>query len=85
MIEDTWQREWREMHKRTAFFPHVEWHKSWNAVEMCATNLGEKATWCCDNIEGFFSIGRVRGFGSEIRIFYFDRMEDAVAFKLRWM
>ena len=85
MIDELQQREWQEMYKRTAFFPHVEWHNSWNPVETNATILIEKATWCCDNINGFFSIGRFRGLGSEIRIFYFDRQEDAVAFKLRWM
>ncbi len=83
MIEDIWQKHWQEMYKRTAFFPHVEWHKSWNAVEISSTDLIEKANWCCDNIKGFFSIRRVRGGGT--RIFYFDRTEDAVAFKLRWI
>lgn len=71
------------MYKRTAFFPHVEWHKSWNVVEISSTDLVEKANWCCDNIKGFFSIRRVRDGGT--RIFYFDREEDAVAFKLRWI
>lgn len=83
MIEDIWQKHWQEMYKHTAFFPHVEWHKSWDAVEISSTDLVEKANWCCDNIKGFFSIRRVRDGGT--RIFYFDRTEDAVAFKLRWM
>jgi len=85
VIEDIWQKHWQEMYKRTAFFPHVEWHKSWDAVEISSTNLLEKANWCCDNIKGFFSIGQGRNRYEEIRIFYFYDEEDAVAFKLRWI
>ena len=84
MTEFELQEEWKKIYTHAAYLPCVEWHRSWSSVEVSVKNGLEKANWCCENIEGYFSIRRENNF-KPFRIFSFNKEEDAVAFKLRWM
>lgn len=78
------QERWKEIYQHPAYLPTVKWQTTWNTVEVNSTDLIEKANWCCENIEGYFSIRRDNNF-RPLRIFSFNKEEDAVAFKLRWI
>ena len=84
MTESERQDQWEEIYQHSAYLPYVKWQSTWPFVEVDSMNLIEKANWCCENIEGFFAIRRDHNF-RPVRIFLFNREEDAIAFKLRWI
>lgn len=84
MTEQEQQKRWKKIYQHDAYLPCVEWQTTWNTIEVNSTDLIEKANWCCENIEGYFSIRRGNNF-RPLRIFSFNKEEDAVAFKLRWI
>ena len=79
----TEQEQWKEIREHSAYLPWRDYLTPWNVEAGSRTPL-EKARWCCENIEGFFSI-RNKGDRTMGRIFFFSREGDAVAFKLRWI
>lgn len=80
----TEQKHWKQVRGHSAYLPWRKWQTEWIVIEVGSRTSLEKAQWCCENIEGFFSMRNTadRTAGT---VFFFDREGDAVAFKLRWL
>jgi len=84
MTRQEQQEQWKKIKEHSAYLPWWNWQTDWSVVGAGSRGALKKAQWCCENIQGFFSIRNTSDRTSG-KVFFFDKEEDAVAFKLRWI